>query len=448
MNLYDEDQMRREEKRSKNLKRIIISSIVISILVIMALILAINYLVNNPNRTIVKLNGRENRNLENIISVETDESGNISIYAPIKEIASYFGYEAFNGEYTMVSEDTNSCYVQNEEEVAVFNLDSNIIYKIDRKTQDSNYEYCKINKKIFKKDDLLYTDDEGLENGFNLAISYNAKKKIVDFYTLDTMVKSAESKVTQYGYKELDDSLENHKAILEDIMVVKSEDGQYGVVNYSTGQKMLDSKYDKITYIPHKKAFLIMKNNKVGIISSDGTTKISPEYDELTLIDNENELYLAKKDGLYGVVNINGNVIIYIEYSKIGIDLSGYEQNGIKSGYVLLNKLIPVQQNSKWGFFDITGHQVTDLKYEAIGSKATSNKGVNYDLLVIPNYDALVVKRDNKYTCINSNGEELISCVFKEMYMEMSSGKTEYYMIWQDPEGKERKYVIKDYLEK
>ena len=114
MNLYDEDQMRREEKRSKNLKRIIISSIVISILVIMALILAINYLVNNPNRTIVKLNGRENRNLENIISVETDESGNISIYAPIKEIASYFGYEAFNGEYTMVSEDTNSCYVQNE----------------------------------------------------------------------------------------------------------------------------------------------------------------------------------------------------------------------------------------------------------------------------------------------------------------------------------------------
>ena len=48
----------------------------------------------------------------------------------------------------------------------------------------------------------------------------------------------------------------------------------------------------------------------------------------------------------------------------------------------------------------------------------------------------------------NSNGEELISCVFKEMYMEMSSGKTEYYMIWQDPEGKERKYVIKDYLEK
>ena len=42
----------------------------------------------------------------------------------------------------------------------------------------------------------------------------------------------------------------------------------------------------------------------------------------------------------------------------------------------------------------------------------------------------------------------MISCVFKEMYMEMSSGKTESYMIWQDPEGKERKYVIKDYLEK
>lgn len=448
MNLYDEDQMRKEEKRNKNLKRIIISAIVISILVIVALILAINYLVNNPNRTIVKLNGRESRSLENIVSVETDESGNISIYAPIKEIATYFGYEAFNGEYTMVSEDTDSCYVQNENEVAVFNCDSDIIYKIDKTIQSSNYEYCKIDKKIFKKGDILYTDDEGLGNGFNLSITYDAKKKIVDFYTLDTIVKSAESKITKYEYDELDESLANHKALLEDMMVVKTKEGQYGVVNYSTGEKMLDSKYDKITYIQHKNAFLVMKNNKVGIISSEGVTKIAPEYDELTLIDSQNELYLAKKDGLYGVVNINGKVIIYIEYSKIGIDLSGYEQNGIKSGYVLLNKLIPVQQNGRWGFFDVTGHQVTDLKYESIGSKTSTNKGVSYNLLVIPDYDAIVVKRDNKYTCINSNGEELISCVFKDMYIEIASGKTEYYMIWQDNEGKDRKYVMKDYLKK
>ena len=42
------------------------------------------------------------------------------IYAPIKEIASYLGYESYNGEYSQRSEEQSKCYIQNEtcEEIA------------------------------------------------------------------------------------------------------------------------------------------------------------------------------------------------------------------------------------------------------------------------------------------------------------------------------------------
>lgn len=447
MVLYDEEQRRNEEKRSKKIKKFVISAIIISFIVIVGLIVAIFYLTNNPNRIVVNLNGKSSTDLEKILSVEADENGNISIYAPIKEIAKYFEYSAYNGEYSMVSESTDSCYVENEDEVAVFNLDSNIIYKIDKTVSNAEYESCMISKPVFQKDGILYVNDEGLENAFNLNIAYNVKKKVINLYTMSYRVTKASTSLS--NGEEIDDSLANRKAILEDIMVYINSDGQYGVKQLSTGDRILDSKYDNISYIPHKNAFIIEKNNKAGIITVDGITKISPEYDELTLIDSSNELYLAKKDGLYGVINIEGKVVIYIEYSKIGMSISDFKQNGIKFGYVLCNKLIPVQQNGKWGFYDITGHQVTDLKYETIGCKTSTNKGVNYNLLVVPDYNAIVVKRDGKYTFINLDGEELLSCVFKDMYIAVSSGKEEYYMIWYDQNaGIDKKYVITDYLKK
>lgn len=447
MNLYDEEQRRKEKQRNERLKRIVTISIIFSIILIIALVIIIYYLIDNPNRVVVNLNGKESRALENIITVEESEDGtNSTIYAPIKEIAQYFGYQAFNGEYTIVSEDTDSCYVENEEEVAIFNLGSNIIYKIDKNAQDNGYEYCKLDKEVFEKNGVLYTSSQGLEEAFNIYFNYNERKKTIDIYTVDTLVTNATAIATKYKYKGIDETLANKKAILEGMIVVTSENDLYGVIDYNTGKELLGTQYDKITYIPHKSAFLINKNNKVGIISSEGVTNVRPIYDNLTLIDYENELYLAQNDGLYGVVNIKGDTVIYLEYNKIGIDVGEYEQNGVKSGYVLLNKLIPVQQNNKWGFYDVTGRRITELKYDRIGCNMSTGKSTSYNLLVVPEYNVIVVNRNNKYTFMNLDGEEVIPCVFKNVYIEIASGKKEYYMIWQDNEGKDRTYIASDYL--
>ena len=40
-----------------------------------------------------------------------------TIYVPIKEISSYFGYESYNGEYGDKSEELSKCYSESENEI-------------------------------------------------------------------------------------------------------------------------------------------------------------------------------------------------------------------------------------------------------------------------------------------------------------------------------------------
>ena len=47
-------------------------------------------------------------------------------------------------------------------------------------------------------------------------------------------------------------------------------------------------------------------NKKVGILSSIGELKVQLLYDSLELMDSDAGLYLAKRDGNFGVIDING----------------------------------------------------------------------------------------------------------------------------------------------
>ncbi len=447
MGLYDEEELRKQRDKDVKIKKVIIASIVITVILIVVIMGVIFYLLANPNKVSISVNGQQNKKLENLIEVEEQENGDITISAPIKDIAPIFNYQAFNGEYTLVSESTDSCYVESEVEVAIFNVDSDIIYKLDKSNSDSDYEYCKIENKIFKKDDKLYVSNEGLEEAFNIVMSYNKDRKLLNIYTLDNLVTKATTVAQKKGYQQVDPNLINQKAIFESMIVVTNTNGLFGVIDYSTGEEILGTQYDNITYIPHKSAFLITKNDKVGIIASDGTTKLAPIYDNLTLIDYENELYMAESNGRYGIVNINGSTVIYLDYDGIGINVDRFNQSGIKNGYVLLNKLIPVQRNGKWGFFDIRGKQVTQLIYDNIGCENLTSGSLNYPLLLIPEANIIAVNRDGKYTFINLNGEEVVDCIFKEVYIEDAGGEQQYYMVWQNPTtGQDQRYVVTEHL--
>ena len=438
MELYDEDKRRKENKMNSKLNKIIVASIILVIIIIIGLIVAIYYLMNNPNKLTVKLNGVENVELETMLKVDYNINGSINVDAPIKEFAKIVKYQGFNGEYQSSSQDTDKCYVTNNEEVTTFYLDSSVINKKDLTVSDSEYESYEIEKQVYEKDGVLYANEKGLEKGFNLYMSYDSKKKILNINTLDTEVANAKFRaINTFGLQGIDEeTFSNKKAILDRMIVVVSGDEKYGVIDYSTGSSILEIKYDSIKYIPAKSEFIVKMNNKVGITKSNGQEKIKAIYDNLILIDKEKEWYIAQQNRLYGVIDAQGNTIIYPEYNQIGIDATKFEQNGVKSGYILLDRLIPVKQGNKWAFFDInTKAIITEFQYDSIGSITVNKSATTYNLLVIPEVQAIVVKKEDGYNFITLTGEEIFKDIqFPDAFIRISSGKPSYYMVWDEKE--------------
>ena len=242
------------------------------------------------------------------------------------------------------------------------------------------------------------------------------------------MVELYSSKVLDFGYKEISDKYVNKIAIPKaDILIVKSDKEKYGVITTS-GDAILEAKYDEIEYLPNSGDFLVKSNGKYGIVSKTKETKVQIIYDSIELMDSDSQLYVVSKDNKYGVVDFSGKTKIYIENDDIGIDSSKFLQNGIKNSYILADNLIPVKKDNIWALYNKNGNQVVDFKYDSFGYIASSNKEA-INLLVIPDYNVLVACKDKKYTLLNSSGEELFAPVADDIYMNINGGQKYYYIM-------------------
>ncbi len=425
MNLIDESFEQKRTDNTKKISKIILIFIVLLIIAIMAMLGVIAYIQGNTTQ--LYIDGLQNDKVLQMMEVDSDGT----IYFPIKDIASYLGYESYNGEYTDKSEEASKCYVQNENEIANFALNSEKIYKLVISDRQANYEYVYADKPVKAMNGKLYITSDGLEKAFNVSFSYTEGGKKIYIYTMPYLIESYSARVLDYGYTEIDDNFNNRKAILNSMLVVKKGNkSNYGVIDLK-GNAILEPKYDSIEYLQDTNSFLVKSNNKVGIISAQKQTKIQLLYDDLELIDSDLGLYLAKQDNKYGVIDSNGKIKIYIEYDQIGIDISKFEKNGIKNKYILANNLIPVKKDNLWGIFDKNGKQLVDFQYDSLGYVASNNKDA-INLLVIPNYDVVVVCKDKKYGLINSQGETISAVVCDDIYMSISGGETHYYMNYND----------------
>ena len=428
MNIIDEDFKKQPKKdNSKLIAKIILIVIVLLILVIVGILIAIAYIDNSQLR--VYIDGQSNEDVKNMLIIQEDGT----VYVPIKEIASHLGYNSYNGESSNKSEDRSKCYVECEDEVANFALNSNIIYKLrltGTSSTGQNYENYYMNKPVISQNGVLYTTQEGLMKAFNVSFNYDRNTNRIQIYTMPYMIESYRKAILDYGYTSMTEDFNNEKAVLSDMLIVQ-QDSAYGVIRASTGEVLIEPKYSQIEYMPGTQNFLVTSNNQVGILESDGSTKVDIIYDRLELMDSDAELYLAQRDGLYGVIDTNGNIIIYIEYDEIGIDITKFSDNDIKNKYILADNLIPVRKDKYWGFFDKTGKQVKDFMYDTIGYTASASREAR-NLLVVPEYNVLVVGLEGKYGLINNMGEDVSILALDDAYMVISGGEKHYYMTYND----------------
>lgn len=421
MNLIDESVDYKKKDNSKKIARIILIFIALIIIAIISVLGVLMYIKNKELK--LYIDGNVNDKVKNMMEVDDDGT----VYFPVKDIASYLGYQSYNGEYTDKSEDANKCYVQNDNEIANFVLNSNKIYKLALENSDGNYNYYYANKPVKAINGKLYISSDALANAFNLSFTYDTDSNRVYIYTMPYLIESYSAKVLDYGYDSISDNFINQKAVLNSMLVVTKNQGKsYAVIDLK-GNAIIEAKYDNIEYLENTGDFLVTSNNKVGIISSKRETKVQLLYDSLELVDSDSGLFIAKKDNKYGIIDSKGNIKVYIEYDQIGIDNTKFEKNNIKNKYLLDNGMIPAKKDKYWGAFDKNGKTVLNFEYDSFGYTATSNREA-INLLIIPDYNLMVVCQNKKYALVSSTGDMVIRPVLDDAYMTISSGKKYYYM--------------------
>ena len=125
-------------------------------------------------------------------------------------------------------------------------------------------------------------------------------------------------------------------------------------------------------------------------------------------------------------------MIVYIEYEQIGINKNDFPTNDIENPYILFGKCIPVKRSNKWGLLDLNGSTIATLEFDGLGCLSNSSKNNQASsLIVIPEYEAIVVRKDGLYGLYNSSGKELILPLVTDMYVINNSGENQYYLTYQ-----------------
>ncbi len=427
-----------KNQKSKKIMKIITILIIILLIISISLGIAIYFLKLQQFKFVV--DGKSISKSDGIFIINEDK-----VYVSIKDISSVIGYKYYNGGYKQYTEDTNKCYVQSDNEVCMFEKDSNKIYKTI--PDEIDYEYFSLNEPVKNINGKLYTTLEDIGKACNLATQYNKEQNRV---TINTIQFLANYYTKNYDTSAVATNFKNQKALLYGLMVVQDvkntdKDVNSKTINYgiysTSGEEIVGTKYTDIEFIESTEEFIVKTSeNKVGIITSKGETKVKPQYDKLKQIDKDLNLYLATNNDKQGVIEKNGKILIYLEYDKIGVDLTQFQNNDVKNPYLLYDNAIPVKQNEKWGLYDKKGNLILPIEYEGFGciSGTSSDKTLN-NLLVIPDIEGIVVSKKyelekNKtvtmYGIVNSLGKELVATGLETIYSVTNNGRDEYTMIY------------------
>jgi hypothetical protein len=158
---------------------------------------------------------------------------------------------------------------------------------------------------------------------------------------------------------------------------------KYGFIT-KTGKEIIAPKYDEAKRFIKGKA-VVKLNDRWGMIDSTDKIVLDFNYNEFRLLSDD--LYLAIKESKYGFVKTDGT-----EMSPcINSDFNFYE-----------NLTTVKLDNNKYGIINKNGIMSKTMTYEYVGSFQSS-------------VGLAIVKREGKYGCINTQGEEVIPAIYADI---------------------------------
>lgn len=427
-------------------------------------------------------------------------------YMNVRELAELLGYSYQKGEYKNYTEDAKSCYLRTPYEIVSMSANSNTVTKyilnenartstdeqiskdlilVDEKTgkgsinivvdsENETEEIFTIDEAIQYVNDELYVPFPELAKIFSVQLNTSQANRI-RISSIPSLVQTITKLAQDAGYTEVSNIYENLMAIADNMLVV-GDGAKYGVISLKDGKEVISLKYDKIVYRQNTEEFFVTAEESVGIVDATGNTIIKPTaYDNIASLDELQKLYLVEKNDKFGVVNHEGNTIVYAEYDSIGIEnKEEFAGEDIRNFNLLFEECIPVYNDDKVGIIDIEGTERLKCVYDSLGyvANATSKNNQNNNsnassrveeddeneenenttntsrnqtatveahesVLTIPEsvgIKGIVVKQDS-YGIFDVEAKRLIiPCVYSKIYAKTRGGVTKYYLEYDEQE--------------
>ena len=157
--------------------------------------------------------------------------------------------------------------------------------------------------------------------------------------------------------------------------------------------------------ITSKTYFAAYQDNKWGVIDENGEFVIDPSYEEMIIIpDSKTDIFLCTYDvnydtGEYSAKAINSkNEDIFTEYSKVEA-ISNHDEN---NNLWYEENVLKVQRDGKWGMINYEGEIILNTEYNSIQALP----GVENDILV---------EKDGKYGIADNTGRLLLDVAYTEI---------------------------------
>ena len=299
-----------------------------------------------------------------------------------------------------------------------------------------------LSEKIKYANGQLYAYVEDLQVLLNAKVNYNQATNKIVLAGTEYLYEQYQTKIASLGYNSVDSNFVNKKALASDMIVAKKDNGLIGIIR-PDGKEIAGPRYESVQWLETTDEFLVESNDKYGIISELGQSKISMNYDSIKLLDKNAGLYIVKSGDKYGVINKSERQILYSEYDQIGVNKDQYPSLKNENQYLFYDSIIPVQRDEKWGLFNVNGEMILPIEYDSIGCIVSSQqtKSAN-NAILLDNYEGIIVgkqisenDRNKKYAVYNPLGEQIVGFVLDNVYYRTENGKDVYYLEMDGQQG-------------
>ena len=202
-----------------------------------------------------------------------------------------------------------------------------------------------------------------------------------------------------------------------DGLALVKKNGMFGFIN-ENWEEVIPFVYEYAK--PFWKEMAVVKiNGKYGVINTNNETVIPFEYENLIHYKRNPTIIVALKNNKYGIIDEGNSVIVPFEYTTIKVSLfyTFIEKDGQKGlmffkgksvSTVLFDEIRYIKALNPFYIYNYEGKLGLFDRYDGIMSHAI------YDEIPEPHFycNRMAVCRNGKWGYINTNGKEVIKCVY------------------------------------